>query len=393
MKKIILIIIFSLLLLPVKAQWIQQNSGTTENLNDVFAITADTVVVVGNAGTILRTTDGGNNWQPIANATANILHKVKFINTTTGYIVGDNGTLLKTTDAGETWQTINLNITNNLYDISCPNDHTIYISGSNGLIKKSIDSGQNWTTIPSGVTDDIHFIAFEDNQTGFFVAISSFYKTNDGGNNWLEILNMGGNCMEISQNIVYLGGFNNYFKSTNTGNSFNTHNINYVGVVNSIKKIDNVLWMTIYSTVISSSGTYILKSIDNENNFTECFLDAIFIHSSSFYNNSIGYAIGEYGVIYKNSTGINTVTSSINNFENIFSIYPNPNKGIFNIKFDKNPSQNWQYQITNLQGQILMNDQQLIDRKIDASWLPAGVYLLNLQNDEKIFTQKIIIQK
>ncbi len=51
--------LFLWFVIPIQAQWTQQNSGTTENLNDVYCISADTVVVVGNNGIILRTTDGG----------------------------------------------------------------------------------------------------------------------------------------------------------------------------------------------------------------------------------------------------------------------------------------------------------------------------------------------
>ena len=61
MKKLKTIFLI-LLTMPIYAQWVQQTSGTGENLNDVYCITADIVVAVGDNGTILKTIDGGTTW-------------------------------------------------------------------------------------------------------------------------------------------------------------------------------------------------------------------------------------------------------------------------------------------------------------------------------------------
>lgn len=44
------------------SQWQLQNSGTTENINDVAILSPTSAVVVGNNGTILKTTNNGNEW-------------------------------------------------------------------------------------------------------------------------------------------------------------------------------------------------------------------------------------------------------------------------------------------------------------------------------------------
>ena len=43
------------------AQWVPQNSGTTQGLNGVD-FDAQTGYACGEFGTILKTTDGGSNW-------------------------------------------------------------------------------------------------------------------------------------------------------------------------------------------------------------------------------------------------------------------------------------------------------------------------------------------
>jgi photosystem II stability/assembly factor-like uncharacterized protein len=48
---------------PFYAQyWEPKVSGVSANLNHVFCITEDNVIIVGTGGTILKTTDGGEHW-------------------------------------------------------------------------------------------------------------------------------------------------------------------------------------------------------------------------------------------------------------------------------------------------------------------------------------------
>jgi hypothetical protein len=60
--------------------------------------------VVGDVGTILKTTDGGAIWTSQRSGTTNYLESVLFpANEQTGYAVGWYGTILKTTDGGGTF--------------------------------------------------------------------------------------------------------------------------------------------------------------------------------------------------------------------------------------------------------------------------------------------------
>ena len=48
-----------------------------------------------------KTGDGGKNWNSQKSGITSNLNAVFFTDANTGYIVGDNGTILKTTTAGE----------------------------------------------------------------------------------------------------------------------------------------------------------------------------------------------------------------------------------------------------------------------------------------------------
>ena len=87
------------------SQWQIQNSGTTENLNDVtkapYTI-GNSVFVVGDNGAILKTTNNGNEWVSIPSGTTNRLNAVTFSCSGEGVAVGD-GVICLSTDLGENW--------------------------------------------------------------------------------------------------------------------------------------------------------------------------------------------------------------------------------------------------------------------------------------------------
>ncbi len=73
-------------------------------IEDITFVDAMIGWAVGDAGQILKTTDGGSTWAlQSSHVTARLTH-VRFANVSTGWIVGDDGTVLRTTDAGATWE-------------------------------------------------------------------------------------------------------------------------------------------------------------------------------------------------------------------------------------------------------------------------------------------------
>src|SRR5947209_2236625 len=73
------------------------------SLYAVSAPDANTIVTVGQAGRILRSTDGGVTWTQQNPGTNYSLISVSFPNANTGTVVGPGGILRRTTDGGDTW--------------------------------------------------------------------------------------------------------------------------------------------------------------------------------------------------------------------------------------------------------------------------------------------------
>lgn len=228
--------------------WIYQTSGTTQHLNGVYMLDAQSGWICGDAGTLLRTTSGGQNWTQV-NATANNLNSIVFTDAITGIAVGDNGTIIRTTNGGTNWSAVSSGTTeqfrkvskgsgefvfasgdNGLVAVSNDNGASwqlkntgtttrfrsidgvgtlkIWASGDDGLIRNSTDGGTTWTTQNSGITNnDIHDIQFINDNIGFAGgSSSSFIFTSDGGQTW-TLRNSG----------VFFGINGIYFQDENIG--------------------------------------------------------------------------------------------------------------------------------------------------------------------------------
>ncbi len=88
-------------------------------------------------------------------------------------------------------------------------------------------------------------------------------------------------------------------------------------------------------------------------------------------------------------------TATVNNFvDNGIEMYPNPTQDIVNIAFPSFNGQPYQVQLTNLNGQVV-NTQTFAGEKIslDVSNLTTGLYLVKLITANKIFSDKLLIQR
>ena len=102
----------------VFGQWTAASSGTTNNLNGGYLLDSGVGFVVGDAGTILKTTDAGMTWSPLTSGTTNALYDVYFFDATQGVAVGEQGLILRTTDGGAGWQGVTSGVEDALRSVS-----------------------------------------------------------------------------------------------------------------------------------------------------------------------------------------------------------------------------------------------------------------------------------
>jgi hypothetical protein len=85
--------------------WVTQTSGVDTNLLDIAFPTPSVGWVVGESGTVLRTTDGGATWKRISIPTRADLILVVASGELSAQVVRRDGRTLTTTDGGKSWNT------------------------------------------------------------------------------------------------------------------------------------------------------------------------------------------------------------------------------------------------------------------------------------------------
>jgi photosystem II stability/assembly factor-like uncharacterized protein len=135
--------------LTVFGQWTAATSGTTNNLNGAYLLDSGVGFVVGDAGTIVKTTNAGMTWSPLTSGTTNALHDVYFLDATQGVAVGEQGLILRTTDGGAGWQGVTSGVTDTLRSVSFSGVNGIS-GGDSQTILYSTDAGASWQISQSG---------------------------------------------------------------------------------------------------------------------------------------------------------------------------------------------------------------------------------------------------
>lgn len=155
MQKPILPLLFVWMLLSMldvsaqKQKWEWQNPIPQGNhIRGSDAINKSTIVMVGDAGTILKTKDGGLTWDRLRSNTRLDLYAVSFLDSVNSMVVGEDGTILSTNDCGKTWKTLVSGRNDTLRGLSYLSKKIIIAVGDTGTIIKSRDGGDTWVYEP-----------------------------------------------------------------------------------------------------------------------------------------------------------------------------------------------------------------------------------------------------
>ncbi|HKB86818.1 MAG TPA: YCF48-related protein [Ignavibacteriaceae bacterium] len=176
-------------IINAQSGWFSLSSGTGNTLHSVDFMTADYVIAVGDAGTILLSTDAGAGWAGIPSGTAQNLNCISVINNSTAVIVGDAGTILRTTDAGTSWQIVPSDVTDNLLAVSFNGVDGI-AGGTSQTIIFSTDAGASWTTSQTGFFGGgFYGVQMLDADNAYVAGENSIFQpmfgaSVDGGQNW-----------------------------------------------------------------------------------------------------------------------------------------------------------------------------------------------------------------
>ncbi len=156
--------------------WIQQVNPAEKPLHGLFFINANKGWAVGLDSTIIRTVDGGLNWERcILNLPNNFgFFSVFFTDELHGCAVGHQGCIVITEDGGVSWQQINTGFYEFLYSVIFIDGNNGWASGDQGTILRTVNGGKSWFRQRTGVA--INFLS-----SVFFTDRSNGWAVGEGG--------------------------------------------------------------------------------------------------------------------------------------------------------------------------------------------------------------------
>jgi len=411
--------------------WIDGSAGSNRFRYDLYFINADSGWVVGgDHGSyptfnpnreILFTSNGGSTWvTQYAQSGETPLNAVYFLDNINGFAVGETGTVMRTTNGGNNWfQSATLS-GYELRDITFVNSNTGWMVGyylglpHTSAIFKTTDGGTTWNSQSFGADESFSAIAFTDELNGWAVggqsSISESFiiHTSDGGANW-EYQTIPTN--EYLINVFFFNGDNGWAVGASgivlaTESTVPVELISFTASanVNSVK----LEWST--ATETNNSGFEVYRSLtgdDFENiGFVEGKGTTTEETSYSFLDKKLRSGIYSYKLVQIDYDGT-TSESDIVKVEiiaqpNGFSLdqnFPNPFNPSTNISFTIPTSGNTKLRIFNAIGEeieTLVNEiKEAGTYKInfDASNLASGIYYYRLETADFTSMKKMILLK
>ena len=404
MKRHLLILAAMLICGTMQAQlvegWLEIPTGTNENHFDVACLDKSTVIVCGENGKILKSTDSGETWSVKFEKEGYDMIHVGFADAQVGYACGDScwwnsdnhkGVIVKTTDGGETWQ-----------------------ETRNAIVWKTTDGGQSFTSTPFEFGMVKHCELFFEGETGYLVVIDGeihIHKTTDSGQIWNEVVTNGAyfDYSVVShffdKNHVEMYGY--FSEGTHnllvTEDGFETVSylnvecpiMDYYGMgnVSHSKYTSDTYGCILIGMTLTKGSTdtnpYIMKDgwehcewvkqgiPDCENNGMVQCRDLYAVDGAD----TVFYIAAENGFVYKSAmipvSGLKENALQIN-------VYPNPAKDRVVIEGIEAAEVN----VYNALGQVVKTVRGT--NEIDLSGLVEGVYLLRIMDAEgKVYTNKI----
>ncbi len=306
--------------------WDIIQAGDNQALYTVDAIDSLHIAAAGYGGTGYRgktvySSDGGNTWITGGPTTFDPINCVKYINPDTGYFVMSEVGLWKTTDAGQNWTFIDIppNYIGE-YEIQLfGNENIGYDVGTNLRIFKATGNLDIYHKLI--INDDFTDVFFTSEQKGFVIRQGTYgmlFRTTNGGESWDTVNNVpGGNCITFTDSMTGFIGTttSKIYKTTNGGENWYATN----GIITRIAKIIFINQQTGWAV----GETRIYKTTDSgENWFEQVDRPGAGFTSLSFVDSLYGWAsLGGWRPYKTTDGGLNWIEQTNLNFYNTVDVY------------------------------------------------------------------------
>lgn len=169
--------------------WMPRESGIISDLRAIAFLTAEKAVAVGKGGLILKTGDSGESWTQ--KKVGMDLYAVQFTDENNGYAAGGNIGYLKnrrlivrTTDGGESWQPQQKTWGPVLYGLSLAGQNDLLACGQSGALVLGSKSDNGWTSLKSPTKHFLSSLALSGDKGVAVGSYGALISTVDGGRTW-----------------------------------------------------------------------------------------------------------------------------------------------------------------------------------------------------------------
>ncbi len=173
---------------PLKMQGVEAQQSTSIRRSDMYqqaAGTATALVVVGNHGLVLRSTDNGQGWSRQELPGWPSLIDVTACPDGRFAALAAESQVLVSTDDGQTWVAQELQTEESPQGITCDPANRLWVVGSFSTIMVSADGGENWEDRSIGEDTIFTTIQFIDADNAvIFGEFGSNVRSIDGGATW-----------------------------------------------------------------------------------------------------------------------------------------------------------------------------------------------------------------
>ena len=130
------------------------DEGMTSPMLSVWFANDSEGYALGAYGVFLHTVDGGESWKMESNRLDNPdkyhLYSIARSNAGTLLVAGEAGTLLRSEDSGASWERIEAIYAGSFFGAVAPNDGSLLIFGLRGNVFRSTDEGVSWERVRTG---------------------------------------------------------------------------------------------------------------------------------------------------------------------------------------------------------------------------------------------------
>jgi len=306
-----IIVLLSVINFNTTAQWLHQNSGTTERFMTSFFLDQNLGWAAGNNGTVVKTTDGGDTWISQSINTSDNIHSIYFKNSLLGWAAlyefnpSRHGSVMHTTDGGDTWTT-QLSVNGvTLHSVNFSDPKNGWVVGSNATTFHTTDGGETWSQQFPTSGFWLYSIFFINSLTGWTGGglLGQIMKTTNGGTTWFpQSIPTNDRMMAIyfidQNNGWAVGAGGRIARTTNGGNVWSLVPSGVVQELRSVQfaNLDEGWAVGLGGVILYSQDGGISWSIQNSNTPENLF-------GVSFVNNVQGWVVGESGNILVTNNG------------------------------------------------------------------------------------------